>query len=72
MTTTVSATQTVHEVGPAHFIGVTRTVAWDGREAWDVTEASNRGWVQHSQHPDRAEAELIADALAAARPSSCS
>lgn len=67
----VTATQTIHHIRGGHYIGVTRTLAWNNLPAWDVTEfVAGAGWVQLGQYPARGEAELVGAALAATRGAS--
>jgi hypothetical protein len=57
--------QTVHHVGADHFIGAVRTTTWAGDIAWDVNESHPLHWAHHGQYANRADAEVVAAALAA-------
>lgn len=57
--------QTIHHVGPDHFVGAVRTTDWSGDIVWAVNESHPLGWQHHGQYADRAAAEVVAAAIAA-------
>lgn len=57
--------QTIHAIAPDHFVGAVRTTTWAGDIAWDVNESHPLGWQHHGQYTNRADAEVVAAAIAA-------